>query len=76
MLNNNFNFVYFIVSFSIGMLFVYSLKPPKKYVIKSDLKNTNKIVNEIISLPMYSELKKYEVIYIIKQIKLFYSLNK
>ena len=34
MLNNNFNFVYFIVSFSIGMLFVYSLKPPKKYFIK------------------------------------------
>ena len=48
----------------------------KKYAIKSDLKNTNKIVNEIISLPMYLELKKYEVIYIIKQIKLFYSLNK
>ncbi|SVD06926.1 uncharacterized protein METZ01_LOCUS359780, partial [marine metagenome] len=48
----------------------------KKYFIKSDLKNTNKIVNEIISLPMYAELKKYEVIYIIKQIKLFYSLNK
>lgn len=45
MLNNNFNFLYFIVSFSIGMLFVYSLKPSKKIVIKfPNPSNIDKVV--------------------------------
>ncbi len=42
---------------------------------KIKLKNTEKIEKEIISLPIYPELKKTDIIYICKKIRTFYEKN-
>ena len=45
MLNNNLDFRYFIISFSIGMLFVYMYQPEKKIVYKfPNPNNVDKVV--------------------------------
>ena len=40
--------------------------------VKNNLKNTEKISNEILSLPMYPGLKKQQIDYIINSIDKFF----
>ncbi len=44
-----------------------------KHVVKHDLRNTEKIVKSILSLPVYPELEDEQVKYVIAQIKNFFN---
>jgi hypothetical protein len=66
MLNNNLDFKYFIVSFSIGMLFVYMYQPKKEIVYKfPNPNNVDKVLykdNEGVCYKFKYEKKNCEVL--------------
>jgi len=71
-------FLYFMKNNGINLGIHYY--PPthkmKTFRINIKLKNTDYISEQIVSLPMYPELKNKELNYIVNKIKLFFNKNK
>ena len=55
---------------------IYEQKPYKKYFDNTDFPATNKVMEEVLSLPLYSHISKKEIKYICNEIKCFFENNQ